>query len=117
MEKLDGGQGDGRVPAVGGVARCVEAWWSGRRCSRGFEGPEGAAIGEAVHRGHLVEDQHAVEMVGFVLPHPGGQGIGGKLERLAVEPRGPDGGADRAADLPADVGQAQATFLHGRDVA
>src|SRR4051812_21145899 len=70
-----------------------------------------AAAGELAQRPHLVDEQHAVEVVDLVLPGPGTQVGGRHLDGLALEVVGPDLHRLCPAHLLVQAREAQAALL------
>lgn len=78
-----------------------------------FEFADELAVFQAGHLGHPVEDEDAVEVVGFVLPDACEKARGALVEGVAVEVACGDGDLGWADDLAADFGEGEAAFGEG----
>ena len=67
-------------------------------------------VGQRLERSHAVEEQDAVEVIGFVLDDAGRELAGLELDALALAIERADLDLERARHLAADVGNAQAAL-------
>src|SRR5439155_17348223 len=72
---------------------------------------EHSPCGQACDRAHSVDDERAVEMVGFVLPDAGDVAFGRFLEGMAGKVLGAHAEFFAAPDFGVDVGEAEAAFF------